>query len=74
MTHTFPILITQDTDGMFFARLPLLPGCHTQARTLPTLLKRIKQAAALCAEVQKAKRQTIPTQRFIGVQQIEISL
>lgn len=52
MTHTFPIFITQDQDGMYFARLPLLPGCHTQAKTLPTLLKRIKEAAALCAEVQ----------------------
>jgi len=74
MTHTFPIFITQDQNGMYFARLPLLPGCHTQAKTLPTLLKRIKEAASLCAEVQKAKHQPMSSQKFIGVQQIKISL
>jgi len=74
MTHSFPIIITQDQDGMYFARLPLLPGCHTQAKSLSVLLKRIKEAATLCAEVQKAKHQPLPTHKFIGIQQIEVAL
>lgn len=47
----FKIIIEQDEDGCFIASVPALPGCYTQAKTLPELRKRIKEAILLCLEV-----------------------
>ena len=74
MTQLFPIMITQDEDGMYMARVPTLRGCHTQAKTLPALYKRVHEAIALCMEVEKSKRQPISREKFVGVQQVEVEL
>lgn len=71
--YQFQIIITQDEDGMYLATVPDLPGCHTQAKTLPTLYKRINEAIELCLEVQKQKRQTIPQNKFVALQQVQVS-
>jgi len=47
----FKVIIEQDEDGFFVASVPALLGCHTQAKTLPELKKRIKGAISLCLEV-----------------------
>lgn len=49
----FKIIIEQDEDGYFVASVPSLPGCHTQAKTLPELHKRIREVISLCLEVAK---------------------
>ena len=49
----FKVLIERDEDGFFVASVPALPGCHTQAKTLPELMKRIREAIQLCLEVMK---------------------
>ena len=61
----FKVLIERDEDGFFVASVPALPGCHTQAKTLPDLMKRIREAIQLCLEVMKtnAKYRT-KIQRF----------
>lgn len=59
---------------MFIAKVPNLPGCHTQAETLPILYKRIQEAIELCLEVEKEKKHHIPEEQFIGVQQVEVSV
>lgn len=53
----FKIIIEQDEDGYFVASVPALPGCYTQAKTLPKLKKRIREAILLCLEVAKADLQ-----------------
>jgi len=73
-SYQFPVVITQDEDGMFFAQVPFLPGCHTQAKTLSTLYKRMSEAIELCLEVQKSKQEKIPQNSFVGIQQIEVSV
>jgi predicted RNase H-like HicB family nuclease len=72
--YHFPVIITQDEDGMYLAVVPSLLGCHTQAKTLPTLYKRIEEAIALCLEVHQEQKQSIPQEKFVGVQQIELTV
>lgn len=74
MNYQFPVIITQDEEGIYLAQVPALPGCHTQAKTLPVLYKRIAEAIELCLEVHKMKRQKIDQDRFIGVQQVQVSV
>ena len=50
----FRIVIERGEDGYFTASVPALPGCHTQAKTLTELTKRVKEAIALCLDVAKA--------------------
>ena len=51
--NNYAVIIEQDEDGFFVASVPSLPGCHTQAKTLPELRKRIKDAIKLCLAVAK---------------------
>lgn len=66
---TYTVLIEQDEAGTFVAKVPDLKGCHTQARTIPELLRRTQEAIALCLEVEG--RHVRPL-RFIGVQQVSV--
>ena len=46
----FTVVIEPDEDGYYIGTVPTLPGCHTQARTLDTLSKRMRGAVELCPE------------------------
>ena len=48
MSREFSVVIEQDEDGYFIASVPALRGCHTQAKSLDVLMKRIKGAIVLC--------------------------
>jgi len=65
----FLVLIEQDEDGMLVASAPALKGCHTQAKDMGTLMKRIKEAIALCVESQK---EAVSRLRFVGIQEIAV--
>ena len=52
MMQEFSLVIEKDENGYFVATVPALRGCHTQAKSLDTLMKRIKEAVELCLEVQ----------------------
>jgi len=49
----FSVVIEKDEDGYFVASVPALRGCHTQARSIDTLMKRIREAIELCLEVEE---------------------
>jgi predicted RNase H-like HicB family nuclease len=53
----FKVIIEQGEDGYFVASVPALPGCYTQAKTLPELKKRIREAILLCLEVAQTDSQ-----------------
>jgi len=71
--YHFAVLIEQDEDGVYVATAPALPGCHTQAKTLPELDERIREAIALCLDVEQNKNR-IPQNTFIGVHQLELAV
>ncbi len=51
----YTVVIEQDEDGIYVASVPELPGCHTQAKTLDELNRRIKEAIELYLEVKPKK-------------------
>lgn len=70
MTKEFNVIIEQDEEGYYIASVPELPGCHTQAKSLDTLMERIREAIELCLEVEK----DFVTNQFIGVQRITVEI
>jgi len=72
MMKKFNIVVERDEDGYYVASVPELPGCHTQAKTLDELRKRIEEAIKLYLEVEK-EAADIRTE-FIGVQVVEVSV
>ena len=71
MTRDFNILIEEDEDGMLVASVPELHGCHTQARSLDDLMKRIREAIELCLEVEEMKG---ARPRFVGIQRMTVEV
>ena len=67
--YSFPVVIEQDEDGLYIGIVPDLKGCHTQARTLGELEKRLKEAISLCLEVE---RKAFHQNKFIGLHQVEL--
>jgi len=53
MKKEFNVIIEQDEDGFYIGNVPELPGCHTQAKSLDELNKRIQEAIELYLEVDK---------------------
>jgi len=51
MTRDFSVVVEQDEDGIYVASVPALPGCHTQAQSLDTLIERVREAMALHLDV-----------------------
>ncbi len=68
MSREFSVLIEKDEDGYFVASVPVLRGCHTQAKSLDTLMRRVKEAIELCLEVEEPV-----SNEFVGVQRVAVT-
>jgi predicted RNase H-like HicB family nuclease len=67
MQREFSIIIERDEERFFVASVPELRGCHTQAKSLDTLMKRVREAIRLCLEVEG----DLPkSSQFVGVQRM----
>jgi predicted RNase H-like HicB family nuclease len=66
----FNVIIERDSEGYLVATVPELKGCHTQARSLDTLMKRIREAIELCLEVEG---EPAKSREFVGIQRIEMN-
>ncbi len=65
----FTVVIERDEDGYYVGTVPTLRGCHTQAKTLDTLMKRMREAVELCLESEGDGARSL---ELVGVQQISI--
>jgi predicted RNase H-like HicB family nuclease len=65
----FTVVIEQDEDGYLVATVPALRGCHTQARNLDTLMKRIREVISLCLEEEKNPPGAL---ELVGIQQVTV--
>jgi predicted RNase H-like HicB family nuclease len=69
MTRNFNVVIERDEEGYYVASVPELPGCHTQAKSMDQLLRRIKQAIELYLEVEGEEAGALD---FVGVQRVTV--
>jgi len=65
----FTVIVERDEDGHYVASVPELRGCHTQARSLDKLITRVREAIALCLEVED---ESYRGSEFVGVQRIAV--
>ena len=72
--YRFTVLLEQDEDGVYIARVPSLKGCHTYGETLPEVQKRIQEVIQLCLEVQAEAQQELELDgTFVGAYQLEVA-
>jgi predicted RNase H-like HicB family nuclease len=64
---TYTVIIEQDDDGLFVAKVPDIVGCHTQGKTVAEVMSRIKEAIQACS-----KDEDIEPLKFIGIQQVQM--
>lgn len=69
MKREFNVVVERDADGYYVGSVPGLPGCHTQAKSLDVLMKRMREVIELCLE-ENAGRE--PASEFIGLQRLSI--
>jgi len=65
----YTVVIERDEEGYYVATVPALRGCHTQARTLDTLMKRVREVIELCVENGDTLDQPL---ELVGIQQISV--
>ena len=63
---TYTVIIEQDEDGMYIAKVPNISGCYTQGKTVAEATDRIKEAISSCS-----KDEYVEPLRFVGIQQIQ---
>lgn len=62
----FTVVIQRDDDGLYVATVSSLQGCHTQAKNLDTLMKRVREVIELCLDA------VIEDLELVGVQQVSV--
>ena len=62
--------IERDAEGNYVASVPVLRGCHTQAKSLDELIERVKEAGELCLEIEDENVEPLV---FVGVQRISVA-
>ncbi|MFT4297603.1 MAG: type II toxin-antitoxin system HicB family antitoxin [Candidatus Woesearchaeota archaeon] len=65
----YNVIIEKDSEGWFISEVVELPGCHTQAKTIPLLLERTKEAIKAYLG---ADENIEISEKFVGVRQVEV--
>ena len=59
----------RDEEGFYVANVPALRGCHTQAKNLDTLMKRVREVVELCPQDDRFQTSSV---ELVGIQQISV--
>ena len=62
------VVIEREEEDYYVATVPALPGGHTQAKNLDTLMKRVREVIQLCLE----DNQPAPALELVAIQQISV--
>jgi predicted RNase H-like HicB family nuclease len=65
----FTVLIEKDEAGYYVASVPALRGCHTQAKNLDVLMKRVREVIELSLEDGDSE---VDSLELVGIQQISV--
>ncbi len=65
----FTVVIEKDEDGYLVATVPALRGCHTQAKSLDTLMKRVREVISLCLEEERNPPGAL---ELVGIQHVSV--
>jgi predicted RNase H-like HicB family nuclease len=68
----YRVLIEQDEDGMFVAKVPALPGCVSQGKTRKEAVQNIQEAITVYLESLKNHNEPIPPS--INEEVVEVSV
>ncbi|QTA88859.1 type II toxin-antitoxin system HicB family antitoxin [Desulfonema magnum] len=68
----YPIIIEQDSDGVFIVECPVFRGCRSYGHTMSEALENIREAVELCIEDEQIHEEISTT--FIGVRDLEVVL
>jgi len=66
------VVVERDEDGWFVGSVPELPGCHTQAKSLDELMKRMREAVEAYLETEGKEAVEGLKTEFVGVQFLEV--
>jgi len=70
LERNFDVIVERDAEGFYVASVPALPGCHTQAKSLDELDRRVREAIELCLDVEGLPEQSL---EFVGIQRVVIA-
>ena len=77
-TQQFRVVVEKDEDGLYVASVPVLTGCHTQAKSYEQVIERIKEAIELYLEVLRDKQQLDGLKefqpRFIAIEDVAVKV
>ena len=48
--RNFTVIIEQDEDGIYVAKVPDISGCYTQGKTVQQAMERVKEAIQVCLD------------------------
>ena len=68
--NNFTVVIEQDEDGIFIAKVPDIPGCYTQGKTVEQVMERVKEAIEVCLEAEEGQYEPL---KFVDVRQVEVT-
>ena len=68
----YTVLIEQDEDGIYIAKVSDIPGCYTQGKNVEQAIERVKEAIQVCLEAEELE--DIMPLKFVGIQQVEVKV
>ena len=69
MSGVYTVVIEKDEGGYFVGSVPMLPGYHTQARSITRLMERMAEAIAAYLNADANEPDTL---ELVGVQRLAV--